>query len=442
MVVGLLSACGNQPTSLEVTQVSPEPTAPTTTPSLSVTPTESNSPGSVLSPLLEGLPTRTPEPTATPDVISEIISTVVEETGLSERTLLWVRYSDWIDLTISLVVILIGYLVGTWVIRQLLPRLASQTPTNLDTRLLDTSGNQMRWLIVLLALNYATQRLSFVQINVKTFLGDLYFYLGLFLTVRILFSLIRLVRQEAETRAARADRRKESDPFITLSTWTSQIVVIIVAASILLARIGVNITGVAVFLGLVSFVVSLAGRDMLADIIFGAIILMDRSYSVGDRVDLPGLNTWGDVFEIGMRTTKVRLIDNRMVIVPNSQIGRNQIINYSYTDSTLFDQCVVMVSHDNDMAHVRQILIDTIQSVDGVMPERDVGVWMMEFREYAVVFELAWWIESYSQKFNVRNRVTQAIARELRGAEIVMPYPVRDLKVDLRPIDPMHKESK
>ena len=53
--------------------------------------------------------------------------------------------------------------------------------------------------------------------------------------------------------------------------------------------------------------------------------LADRPFRVGDRIEIQGVGTWGDVVEIGLRTTEIRTRDNRMVIVPNSLIGKNQV---------------------------------------------------------------------------------------------------------------------
>jgi small-conductance mechanosensitive channel len=79
---------------------------------------------------------------------------------------------------------------------------------------------------------------------------------------------------------------------------------------------------------LIALVISLAARDVLADIVSGAIIMIDRPFRVGDRIDVPNTDSWGDVVDIGIRSTRILTWDNLLVIVPNSQIGKNQIVNY------------------------------------------------------------------------------------------------------------------
>ena len=112
----------------------------------------------------------------------------------------------------------------------------------------------------------------------------------------------------------------------------------------------------SVLLGIVGLTISLAGRDFLADIIAGSLILVDKPYRVGDRVGLGAIDLWGKVVDIGMISTKILTVDNRMVIVPNSKARQNQIINFSYPDPSYYDTTDIGVAFDNDVEQVEQLL--------------------------------------------------------------------------------------
>jgi len=376
-------------------------------------------------------PTRTPVPTATPDALAEGVAEILRETGLSGKTLLWLRYADWINLGISLLYVLAGYLVGTWLIRWLFPRLVLRTKTALDDRLLQTSGSELRWLAVVLILRVSTNRLTFVNPDTKTFLADVYFSLTLILTVVILWRLIRLAAQEALHRADKAGHRQQTESLITLSVWGLRLAVLIVAVSLALAYFGVNITGFAVFLGILGLALSLAGRDILADIISGALILVDRPYRIGDRIDLPAIDSWGDVVDIGMRSTRILTLNNRMVIVPNSQVGKDQIVNYSYPDPSYYDQVDIVVAYDNDPQQVGQLLADNVRSVEGVQQERDIDALLMEFTENQMVFKVGWWIATYDDFYPVHDRVSRAVIQALKDAGVVLPYRKGNVNVEV-----------
>jgi len=207
-----------------------------------------------------------------------------------------------------------------------------------------------------------------------------------------------------------------------LAVWTLRLIVIIIAVSLSLAHFGIDITGFAVFLDIIGLALSLAGRDVLADVISGAIILIDQPYRIGDRIALPALDSWGDVVDIGMRSTRILTLDNRMVIVPNSQIGKDQIVNYTYADLSYYDQSDVVVAYDNDFGQVGQMLIDSVRSVQGVQKERDIDALLMEFTENYIVFKVGWWIASYEDLYPVRNRVNRALIQALKDAGVILPY--------------------
>ena len=105
--------------------------------------------------LIDASETRAPEPTATPGPISEGVSEVTAAAGLTSSTFLGLGADDWINLAISVLIVIFGYLVGTWTIRRMLPRAVRRTTTRFDDDLLKATGDDVRWLIVLFTLNFA-----------------------------------------------------------------------------------------------------------------------------------------------------------------------------------------------------------------------------------------------------------------------------------------------
>jgi len=386
--------------------------------------------------LADSVPTRTPEPTATPDALTQEINQIVQETGLAGKTFFWLGVADWISLGLSLLIVLISYLLGTWIIHWLLPRLVSRTKTKLDDRLLQVSGSQVRWLVVLVILRFAVKRLSFGYPAIKIFISDICFFLIVFIIAGMLWRLINLVVQQANTRAHKAGRQKEADSLITLMAWGLRLLVVILVLMVTLIHFGINVTGFAFILGVIAFALSLAGRDILTDIISGAIILIDQPYRIGDRLELPSLDSWGDVVDIGMRSTKILSVENRMVVVPNSQIGKNQVVNYSYPDPSYNNFMDVFVAYDNDPDQVAEIIVEAIRSVEGVQLDRDVLALLHVFDQYSMGYWACWWVANYADRYPVQDKVSRAIVRALREAGVVLPYQKGCLNVQVKPDEP------
>ena len=82
-----------------------------------------------------------------------------------------------------------------------------------------------------------------------------------------------------------------------------------------------------------------------------------QSVVIAEVTRLRSLEMWGDVVSIGMRSTQILTRNNRMVIVPNSEIGEEQIVNYTYPDPTYRHHSEISVAFDNDVEMVSQLLM-------------------------------------------------------------------------------------
>jgi small-conductance mechanosensitive channel len=377
--------------------------------------------------------TRTPEPTATPGVVSEGVSRIVQETGLAEVSLLGLAAEDWINLGLSLLIILAGYLIGTWVIRRLLPRLVRRTPTKFDDRLLAITGPSIRWLVVLLILQFAVLRLTFIPAELKTISQDILFVVAVVISFRIIWQLISLSERWFTEQAAGKDRGQELAPVIKLLVIVGRVFLTVIGSAVLLSNFGINVTVLAATLGIGGLALSLAARDIIADILAGVTILTDRPFRIGDRIEINAIDTWGDVTDIGLRTTRVRTRDNRMVIVPNSSIAKNEIINYTYPDPRYRIQTHVSVAYGTDVEFTRQVIIDAVRQLEQVLPDKPVDALYNEMGDSAMIFRVRWWIESYADTRRVTDRVHTSLQAAFDAAAIELPFPTGDINLQFKP---------
>jgi small-conductance mechanosensitive channel len=191
------------------------------------------------------------------------------------------------------------------------------------------------------------------------------------------------------------------------------------------------VTAFATALGLGGLAISLAAKDTVADAIAGFIILVDRPFRISDRIEIQGAGTWGDVVDIGLRTTRIRTRDNRLIIVPNSVIGDNQVINYSYPDPQYRIETHLGIAHGTDIETARQIIVDTVRQVEGILPDRPVDALYVEMGDSAMVFRVRWWIESYRDTRRMFDKVHTALQHALDEARIECPFPTQTLNLQM-----------
>jgi len=377
--------------------------------------------------------TRTPAPTATPGVIDEVVEDITAATGLTSTSFLGMAAADWINLLISILFVLIGYAVGTLLIRRWLPALVRRTPTEFDDRFLEAFGGNLRWLVVVLVLTFGTRRLTFLGAGVKLFLGDIYFLMSLAICFHITWRLVDLAAEWYRERLAEEERLDDLDPVIVLLSRLARIVVMVVGLAILLSHFGVSVVGFAAVLGIGGLAISLAAQDAIADAIAGFIILVDRPFRMGDRIEIQGVGTWGDVMEIGLRTTRIRTLDNRMVIVPNSVISKNEIVNYTYPDPQYRIQTHIGIAYGTDNDTAEGIIVDAVRRVEGVLPDKPIDALYVEMGDSAMIYRVRWWIESYEDTRRMSHRVHRSLQAALDAAGIVMPYSTEAVNLQVEP---------
>jgi len=118
-------------------------------------------------------------------------------------------------------------------------------------------------------------------------------------------------------------------PFLRRS---AKIAIWTIAIMMILPFYGVNISGLIAVFGVTSLAISLAAQDTIANIIAGFLIMVDRPFAAGDRIKLP-TGEMVEVLDIGIRRSKFLSEDKGVVIVPNLNLSKSKIINYTYGDS-------------------------------------------------------------------------------------------------------------
>jgi MscS family membrane protein len=427
----ILVACAVEEVTVEATQIPTATVSPSTTPELIANQEEAT--GEEAAENIVGVvASRTPQPTATPGPIDEVVSDVAETTGLNQIAIFGLTGEDWINLAISIImIILVGYVLASWLVRGALRWLARRTKSDFDDRLLEATNKEIRWFVTLITAEYATKRLQFIGVGLKTALNDIYFILLITLFFVFLWKLIDFtVEWYMDTRDGAGDTEK-SKTIKTLVKRAGQIVLIMGYAMIALDHFGIDFTIAVAALGIGGLALSLAAKDTLSDAISGIVIMIDQPFRIGDRIEIQGLGTWGDVVDVGIRTTKIHTRDNRLVIVPNSTISNNQVVNYTYPDPQYRVQMDIGVRYGQNIEDVRRIIVATLRNVDSILTDRPVDALYVEMGDSTMIFRVRWWIESYEDTRRVYDRVNTTLQQAFDEAGIETAYHTFDINVKL-----------
>jgi MscS family membrane protein len=194
----------------------------------------------------------------------------------------------------------------------------------------------------------------------------------------------------------------------------------LVAAIAVLQHLGVNVASLVVSLGVGSLAVGLAAQDTLANMFAGFTLMLDRPFRVGDRIQLAG-GEQGDVEAIGVRATLIRTPDETLLIVPNSTLVKERILNLSRPTRRLAVQATVGVAYGSDLTLVRRILAEAALSSAHTDREREPVALVTAFTDLAVTIMLKFWVKDYDDAGLARTEVLEQVHQRLREAGIEMP---------------------
>ena len=214
-------------------------------------------------------------------------------------------------------------------------------------------------------------------------------------------------------------------------------VLLLVVAGAALAAAGVELNKFTVLTGALGVGLGFGLQNIVNNFVSGLILLFERPIHVGDTVDVGGLV--GIVRRIGARSSTILTFQGAEVIMPNSNLISNQVINWTLSSQWRRVDVPVGVAYGTDPARVIRLLEGVAESHPGVLHERPPLAFFLGFGESALKFELRFWCGQQDTWFQLQSDVTVAVATALREARIEIPFPQRDIHV--RSIDASVAES-
>ena len=217
--------------------------------------------------------------------------------------------------------------------------------------------------------------------------------------------------------AGGADLARE---FIPLFSMLGTIFIVILGVITILQRFGVNVASLVVSLGVGSLAIGLAAQDTLSNMFAGFTLMIDRPFRGGDRIQLAS-GEMGDVEEIGLRATVIKTPDDTLLVVPNSLLVKERLVNLSRPTRHLTTKLELGVAYGSDVERVKAVLREAVLQSPDVDREREPVVHIARFGDFAVHFLVVFWATDYLRQAAARTAVAEAAYRGLAAAGIAMP---------------------
>lgn len=345
---------------------------------------------------------------------------------LGENKLL---YHTILGFIITLCVIAAGKVLK-WFLNSVGKKIIAKTDTKIDDKILEIVLSRIIALASIAGIYLGMKEIRYgLTSRNENFLGFLGFAdTALFLvTIIILTALvIRIVRTiTSYTIQSIAEKNKQKDFHQTVSPLVNRIVTIVViafTAIIVFEHFNYSVTSLLTILGAGSLALGLAAQDTISNMISGFVIMIDRPFRVGDRIKIPSGEV-GDIYEIGLRSTKILDFDNNMLIVPNNELIKTRIVNYAYPANEIGVIVEVGVAYGSDITQVKQILTSAANKHPLVLKEPMPESFLMNFGESALLFRLVCRVATFQDQFVASENLRVQIYEKLREHKIEIPFP-------------------
>lgn len=199
-----------------------------------------------------------------------------------------------------------------------------------------------------------------------------------------------------------------------------------------LSYLGFDMASFAVLGGAIGVGLGFGLQNIISNFVSGIIILVEKIVKVNDFVDLQS-GVMGRVTEINLRYTRITTTDLIDIIVPNSEFITGRVVNWTLGEPVRRLHIPFGVAYGTDKQLVKEAGIAAAMSVTTIMPEsgREPDVWLVNFGDSSLNFELIVWVEpdSIGAPGRTKARYLWAIEDELAKRHIEIPFPQRDLHI-------------
>jgi small-conductance mechanosensitive channel len=332
--------------------------------------------------------------------------------------------NPWVVLPlIGLAAVVLAYLVNLavlWMIQKLLREEGSEEPDNRLYRLLEIYLFPILIIAALLLIVHTAELPARVLATAHKLLVLFALLLASVLLTRGALMMLRNLE-------ARYDAVRSIKGPLEIAV---KIIFVAVGAMIILDNLGISITPILTTLGIGSLAVAIALQDTLGNFFAGLYIKADRFIEVGQYVRLESGDE-GYVHHIGWRSTRIRMLPNNMVIVPNNKIVQSIITNYYMPDPELAVLVQVGVHYDSDLKKVERVTSEVakevLQEVPGGVTTFEPFIRYHTFADSSINFTVILRGREFTDNFLIKHEFIKRLQARYQEEGITIPFPIRTI---------------
>jgi MscS family membrane protein len=322
-------------------------------------------------------------------------------------------------LTILIVTVIAAFLLKI-IMKTALKPLAKKTKTKIDDIIIRSLSSIIFYVVILIGIKIG---LSQFQLTTNVFQNIVNTLLVLIVSI-FLFKIIGHFSQLWMREWKFKTKTTADERLIPFLQKILKAVVIILAVIFIFSAWNINISPLLATAGIAGLAIGLAVKDSLSNILGGLQLVLDRTFKVGDKVELES-GEMGVILDIGLRSTKLKTYDNEVIYIPNGFLANAKIKNFTHPDVSIRVNVEFGVVYGSDTEKVRQVVLDAMRKIDTIIEEPEPVVQFLKMSDFSLDFIARGWVKEYTEAYSTKIRMTDEIYNALNKAGIGIPFPTR-----------------
>ena len=328
-------------------------------------------------------------------------------------------------LILSFVVVKMLY----WIFSNVIRRLTSKTKTNLDDVLIDKLEKPLTYLVLILGYWISIHYLVFKE-EVELVLENVAYFLLVIDVTAILSRIVDALITEIIMPISEKSDSSFDNQLIPVIQKGVRSIIWILGIIIGLDNIGFDITAMIAGLGIGGLALALAAQDSVKNIFAGIMIFLDKPFRIKDRIQVDGFD--GIVEEVGLRSTRLRTLEGRIVTIPNSRFTDNSVTNVT-SQPTLKVKLNLGLTYDTDEVQMQKaidILEDIVKNQEAITDDYAAG--FNGFGEFSLNILFIYYVKPDSHWLDTQTLVNKEILRRFNKEGLEFAFPTQTiLKKDI-----------
>jgi small-conductance mechanosensitive channel len=311
---------------------------------------------------------------------------------------------------VAVVILAVFFVLGkivSFILSEIVFKMAARSGDESEDRIIEILNAPIFYSVVLLG---AYQSLVFIEVldGYAIYFSNTLKSLAVIIWTIALAKIAKVIINKLGFHVARRSKSNLDRELVPLFKNVSSVVIWFIGIAVFLRIWNLNITPLLASAGIAGFAIAFSAQDTISHLFSGLSIYFDKPFRVGDRIQLDSGEV-GDVLEIGLRSTRIKTLDETVVIIPNKIVASSRIVNYNKPKSKTKVKIALVLKREVDINKAKKAILDVLETTGGVEKEPSPSVYFTDVTDSGFKFLLVAWVANPKKQFEVKTLLIDKI---------------------------------